>query len=99
MVISLSIMRLYDVVLVMRSSVTGTAREKLLDAIKKWLGSAKVAKVDDWGKKPLAYPIKKETEGNYVLLNVETEEGLKGDFEKRLLIEEAVLRHLVLRKD
>lgn len=92
-------MRLYDVVLVLRSSVTETTKDKLLDTIKKWLGDAKVAKVEEWGKKALAYPIKKEREGNYVILEVESEDGLKGDFEKRLLMEETVLRHLVLRKD
>lgn len=92
-------MRLYDVVLVFRSSLTSTQKNKILDTVKKLLGEAKVAKVEEWGKKALAYPIKKETQGDYVILNVESEEGLKGDFEKRLLMEEAILRHLVLRRD
>lgn len=92
-------MRLYDVALVFRANTTGAAREKLLDGIKKWLGDAKVIKVDDWGKKQLAYPIKKEKEGSYFILSVESEEGIKGDFEKRILMEEAILRHLVLRKN
>lgn len=83
----------------MRTSVTGTAQEKLLDGIKKWLGEAKVAKVDDWGKKLLAYPIKKEKEGNYVVLEIESENGLSGDLEKKILMEEGILRHLVVRKD
>lgn len=92
-------MRLYDVVLVFRSATTSTQRDKLLDSVKKWLGDAKVKKTDDWGKKQLAYPIKKEREGNYIILNVESEEGIKGDVEKRILMEEAILRHLVLRKN
>lgn len=92
-------MRTYDVALVFRTSVTGTAREKLLESIKKWLGDGKVAKTDDLGKKTFAYPIKKEREGNYILLEVESEKGVPADFEKRLLMEEAILRHLVLRKN
>ncbi|MBI2036655.1 30S ribosomal protein S6 [Candidatus Microgenomates bacterium] len=92
-------MRLYDVALVLRSATTSIQKEKLLETVKKWLGEAKVAKVEEWGKKKLSYPIKKENEGYYVILSVESGTGLKGDFEKRLLMEEAILRHLVLRKD
>lgn len=92
-------MRLYDIALVFRSNTTGPQREKLLESLKKWLAEGKIAKTDDWGKKRLAYPIKKEAEGNYVILEVESEKGVPADFEKRLLMEEAILRHLVLRRD
>lgn len=92
-------MRLYDVVLVFRTSVAASAREKLIESVKKWLGDGKVANIVDWGKKQLAYPIKKEKEGNYLILEVESEEGIPTDLEKRILMEESVLRHLVLRKN
>lgn len=92
-------MRLYDVALVLRSATTSAQKEKLLETVKKWLGEAKIEKVEEWGKKRLAYPIKKENEGYYVVLNVEAQKGMPGDFEKKLLMEEAILRHLVLRKD
>ena len=84
--------------LVLRTATTASQRDKLIDSIKKWLGEAKIAKTLDWGKKALAYPIKKEREGNYVILEVEAENGIPGDFEKRVLMEEAVIRHLVIRK-
>lgn len=92
-------MRTYDVALVFRPGLTQSAREKLLESVKKWLGDGKVAEVLDWGKKKLAYPIKKETEGNYVLLDVESEKGIPADFEKRIRVEEGIIRHLVLRRD
>ena len=92
-------MRTYDVVLVFRTATTASAREKLTESIKKWLGSGKIANTIDWGKKQFAYPIKKEREGNYLILEVESEEGIPTDFEKRILMEESVLRHLVLRKE
>lgn len=92
-------MRSYDVVLVMRPSVSGAQKDKLVDTVKKWLGDGKVTKIDDWGKKALSYPIKKENEGNYVLLAVESESGLAQDLEKKILMEDAIIRHLVLRKE
>lgn len=91
-------MRSYDVALIFRANTTGAQREKLLDSIKKWIGDSKVSKTEDLGKKAFAYPIKKETEGNYVILEVESEKGVPTDFEKRVLMEEAILRHLVLRR-
>ena len=92
-------MRSYDVVLIFRTNITKAVQEKLLDSVKKWLGDGKIAKVDDWGKKSFAYPIKKTREGNYLLLDVESEKGIPVDFEKRVLIEEAILRHLVIRRN
>jgi len=96
---SIVLMRLYDVALVLRSATTSTQKDKLLETVKKWLGEAKVEKVEEWGKKKLSYPIKKENEGYYIILSVESEKGVQGDFEKRLIMEETILRHLVLRKD
>jgi len=90
-------MRTYEVVLVFRANTTKTAQEKLLESVKKWLGDAKVKKTEELGKKTFAYPIKKETEGNYVILDIESEKGIPTDFEKRVFIEESILRHLVLK--
>ena len=92
-------MRLYDIYLVFRGAQTGPQREKLIDAIKKWLGTAKITKVDDWGKKNLAYPLKKEMEGYYEILTVESEISIPSDLDKRIHNEEAILRHLVVRRD
>jgi small subunit ribosomal protein S6 len=92
-------MRSYDIVLIFRSNITTAAKDKILTGIKKWMGEGKIAKTNEWGKKAFTYPIKKEKEGMYVLLEVETEKGLPTDFEKKLIVEDAILRHLVLRND
>lgn len=90
-------MRVYELVLVLKSSLSEKEREKLIDTIKSWLKDVKVAKEEVWGQKPLAYKIKRELAGFYHKMDLELE-SVPSDFEKRLLTHESVLRHLLLRK-
>lgn len=91
-------MRTYDLVLVLRSSLSDKDRTKTVDAIKSDFSDvAKVAKETDMGQKPLAYKIKKEAAGHYVRLELESEKGISPEFEKSLFREESILRHLLIR--
>lgn len=89
-------MRLYELVLVVRPSIKEADRKKLLDTIKDWLKDVKINKENDWGQKPLAYSIKKEVAGHYYQLMLEGE-AIAKDFETRLVRNEHILRHLMLR--
>lgn len=91
-------MRVYELVMVLRSSLSEAQRKKLVETIKGWFGNAKIKKEDEWGQKPLSYPIKKEISGFYLLLNLETENSIPSDLGKRLLTNENILRHLLLRR-
>lgn len=104
-------MRSYDLVVVLRPSLKDMERKKLIDGIKTWLKGMKIAKEEEWGQKPLAYTIKKEAAGYYILLKLETasasnaananaagaEETIPAGFEQKLLINDSILRHLLLR--
>ena len=89
-------MRTYELVVVVKSSVKEADRKKLLDQVKGWLGEVKVTKEEDWGQKALAYPIKKEDTGHYFQYFLEGE-TFSTDFETRLLQNNSILRHLLLR--
>jgi len=98
-------MRKYELVLVLRPSVKEADRKKLLGTVKEWLGKVKVAKEDDWGQKALAYVIKKEDAGYYIMLQLEAEDPkgseqqdvIPKDFETKVLRNDSVIRHLLLR--
>lgn len=90
-------MRLYDLVLVLKTSLSEADRKKVIDSVKGWLGDVKIANEEDWGQKPLAYPIKHEHAGYYTLLKLEGEAGVPTDLETRILRNDSVLRHLLLR--
>lgn len=98
-------MRKYEFTFVLRSSVKEAEAKKFFETAKDWLGKdIKVVKEDDWGQKPLAYAIKKESAGHYYSWQLETDssagseqEGIPTDFETKVFRNENVLRHLVLR--
>ena len=52
-----------------------------------------------WGRRKLAYPIKRQTEGNYVLTRFQLEPQHTKELERGLLISEEVLRHLLVKLD
>lgn len=89
-------MRQYKLFVVIRSSLKEAERKKLFDSIKDLLGKVKIGKVDEWGQKPLAYPIKREISGVFVKIEFEGEQLAEG-LEKKLQANENVLRHLLLR--
>ncbi len=89
-------MRTYELVIVISPELTEEKRKKLLETIKSFLGSVKIAKEEAWGSKALAYAIKKQLTGFYYDFQLEGE-TFPADFEKRLVNMEDVLRHLVVR--
>jgi len=91
-------MRIYEFVVVVKTSLSDTQRETLIDTIKSWLKDVQITSEEEWGSKALAYKIKHELMGFYYQFVLESETGLPADFEKRLLANDTVLRHLVIRK-
>lgn len=60
---------------------------------------AKIEKVDDWGKRRLAYEIKKVNEGFYSFTSFEAPASAPAEIESRMRIMENVLRYLIVRKE
>jgi len=58
---------------------------------------AEVTKVDNWGKRRLAYDIKKQREGTYAVLEVSAEPSMVKEFERQVRLNENVLRFVSTR--
>lgn len=71
------------------------AVEKVAGFISKAGGSA--PEVDHWGRRKMAYPIKKFTEGNYVLTRFELDPASVKDMEDRFQFSGEIIRHLLVR--
>ena len=56
-------------------------------------------KVNHWGKRTLAYPIKRHETGYYVVAQFETEPAALPEFERAVKLDEGVLRHLVVANE
>ena len=71
--------------------------EKVKELVVRFGGE--VTKVDDWGKRRLAYPINKETEGYYTLINFESTPDFTAELDRRYKITDGVIRSLIIKKD
>ena len=58
-----------------------------------------VANIDRWGKKKLAYPIKRAKEATYILAHFQLKPERSKELEANLRITEDVLRHLLIKRE
>jgi len=94
--LGLDAMRSYELILVVKTSLTDVLRKKLIAGVKELLKDLKIVKENEIGQKALAYKIKKEASGFYLDFVLEGE-IVPGNFEKKLLENDNILRHLLLR--
>ena len=59
----------------------------------------KVHRLEDWGRRQLAYPINKIHKAHYVLLNVECDQAVRDEIETAFRFNDAVIRSLILKRD
>ena len=94
-------MNKYELALVLNPSLDEEAKteafNKVQDLITRFGGT--IEKVDDWGKRRLAYEIKKVNEGFYSFTTFEAALTAPVEIESRVRIMEDVLRYLIIRKD
>ncbi len=62
-------------------------------------GGGQVHRLEDWGRRQLAYPIAKVHKAHYVLMNVECDQATLDELLGAFRFSDAVLRHLVIRRD
>jgi small subunit ribosomal protein S6 len=60
-------------------------------------GAGKVHRIEDWGRRQLAYPIAKVFKAHYVLMNIETNPTTLAELENAFKFNDAVLRHLTVQ--
>jgi len=58
-----------------------------------------VHRLEDWGRRQLAYPINKVHKAHYVLMNVECDRESLDELESAFRFNDAVLRNLIVRRD
>ena len=93
--------RPYEVTLVVRPDVEEARFAAVIDKVKGWItaGGGAVTQTDVWGRRRLAYPIKKMTEGQYVLLLADLPAQVPVSLERDLRLSEEILRFLIIRAD
>jgi small subunit ribosomal protein S6 len=62
-------------------------------------GNGKVHRLEDWGRRQLAYPIQNLVKAHYVLMNIEADQAVMDELAETFRFNDAILRHLVMRRD
>ncbi|HRP71107.1 MAG TPA: 30S ribosomal protein S6 [Luteimonas sp.] len=62
-------------------------------------GNGKIHRLEDWGRRQLAYPINNLVKAHYVLFNIEAGQDVLNELVEGFRFNDAVLRHLVMRRD
>ncbi|MDK8626255.1 small subunit ribosomal protein S6 [Corynebacterium appendicis CIP 107643] len=94
-------MRHYEVMIILDPSqderTVAPSLDKYLEIVRKDNGT--VENVDVWGKRRLAYPIDKKEEGVYAVVTLDCESETVQEFDRRLNLNDSVIRTKVLRTD
>jgi len=92
-----SLMRNYELVCIIQPDLDETAFKEAVEKIKGWVTEAggSVEKEDVWGKRKLAYLIRKQREGQYVLFNVAMPAEATKELERNIRFLEPVMRYML----
>ncbi len=90
-------MRNYELICIFQPDLDETAFNGGLDRVKGWVteSGGSVDKVDVWGRRRLAYSIRKQREGQYVLLNISIDPSASAGLERNIRYQEIVIRHML----
>ncbi len=92
-------MQRYELAVIINPDITEENIPSVLDKMTQLisqLGGATI-KVDRWGRRKLAYPIKHYREGEYVVTQLELESNKAGELKASLRLSDEFLRHLLVR--
>ena len=89
-------MRNYELVFVINSDTKKEDKDKILGSVKSLLGKVEKEELLSLGDKKFAYPIKGERKGEYLHMKFSSD-SVDSEFEKKIRIQERIVRHLLLR--
>ena len=94
-------MKKYEIMFIVKATQESADVKKTAENAKKILidEKANVTEFKELGEKRLAYPINKETNGYYYCLHAEASNEAINEFDRKLKLDESVIRHLIIRLD
>ena len=96
-------MREYEVTIIVQPKLEETERNELIARVSDWLvpaaEEANKPVENHWGSRRLAYPIRKFTDGYYVMYEAKLDSTRIGEIERNMQYSEDLLRYMIVRKE
>lgn len=94
-------MRKYEIMYIIRPDVEEEARKELIERFNKVLtdNGAEIEKVDEMGKRRLAYEIDNYRDGFYVVVNFSSDDQAVNEFDRLAKFSDDIIRHIAIRED
>lgn len=94
-------MRAYETIFILSPELDEENKTNLVEKFKKLIteNGGEITNFDEWGKRKLAYPINKKSEGYYVLMNFNAEVNVPHELERVYKITDGVMRYLIVKTE
>lgn len=94
-------MNKYENLYVINAELTEEETKAVIEKFAKVItdNGGEIEKIDEWGKRRLAYPINYQTEGYYVLVLFEAEGPVPAELQRNLKNDERIMRYVVERRE
>lgn len=94
-------MQLYESIFIIRTSLPDEDTNKLIDKMKGVLekSGATLLKSENWGKKKLAYEVKRERKGTFVYFHFKSGGQVVSELERSYRLEDSVIKFMTIRQE
>lgn len=94
-------MNKYEMMFIVKATMESDAVKATAESMKKVVTDlgGKVAEYKELGEKKLAYPIKKEFNGYYFVMQIEVTKEAEAELNRKAGLDENILRHLIVKLD
>jgi small subunit ribosomal protein S6 len=94
-------MNTYELVCIIHPELDDNAFKGIIEKVNGWVSEAggNVDKVEPWGRRRMAYTIRKQREGQYVLFNISMLPSAAAGLERNISFQESVLRSMLIVVD
>lgn len=94
-------MRNYEIAIIVHPELEDAAYTEVVERVQELIKNSDgtIVKVDQWGRKKLAYEINNLTEGQYVFFQTELEPTICSDIEHALQLNESIIRFMITSRD
>lgn len=90
----------YEVTFIIDPTLDDEKKDAAIERVKEVISSeGEVVNVDVWGLRRLAYPIQKQNDGYYAVIEFKAEPTLPQELDRRLKISDDFIRHIIINKD